>query len=101
MSQLAKLQAASTLQELAVLLGFKASAISFIRYKKPDADKYKKFEIPKRMGGVRKITAPTDDLKLLQRRLADLLQNCQDEIAEKLGRGDSGSNPDRLAPFFI
>lgn len=100
MSQLAALQAASTLHDVAALLGFKASSLAFILYKKPAVDKYRKFDIPKRMGGVRQITAPADDLKLLQRRLADLLQNCQDEINQKLGRTDDGPNPDRLAHGF-
>lgn len=80
MSQLAKLKSAQNLHDVAALLGFKASALSFILYKKTDALKYKKFEIPKRFGGTRQICAPMPELKLLQGRLSVLLQNCVDEI---------------------
>jgi len=80
MSQLKALKSATTLQDVATLLGFKLSAFTFILYKKADASKYTTFEIPKRYGGTRKICAPLDELKLLQRRLSVLLQNCVDEI---------------------
>lgn len=42
--------------------------------------KYKTFTVPKKSGGVRTISAPSPELKLLQRRLSDGLQNCWDEI---------------------
>jgi retron-type reverse transcriptase len=45
--------------------------------------KYKTFSIPKRTGGVRTISAPCPELKLLQRRLSDGLQSCWDEINTK------------------
>lgn len=80
MTQLSKLKSARTLSNVADLLGFKASAVSYILYKKADSSKYKKFDIPKRFGGTRQIAAPFPELKLLQRRLSDLLQNCADEI---------------------
>lgn len=80
MSRLAALKAASSLNALADLLGFKPKAVSYIVYKIPAAAKYTTFEIPKRSGGQRTIKAPTDKLKNLQRKLADLLQDCQLEI---------------------
>ena len=43
-------------------------------------DKYQTFTIPKKSGGVRTISAPRPELKLLQRRLSDLLHGCWDEI---------------------
>jgi retron-type reverse transcriptase len=42
--------------------------------------KYKTFTVPKKSGGVRNISAPCPELKLLQRRLSDGLQSCWDEI---------------------
>src|SRR5258705_12087029 len=80
MSRLAALKAASSLNALADLLDFKPKAVSYILYKIPAADKYTTFEIPKRSGGQRTIKAPTDKLKNLQRKLAELLQDCQLEF---------------------
>ena len=80
MSRLAALKAASSLNALADLLDFRPKAVSYIIYKISSASKYTTFEIPKRSGGQRTIKAPTDKLKNLQRRLADLLQDCQHEI---------------------
>lgn len=88
MTQLIKLKSAKTLRDVAALLNFKASALSFILYKKNGASKYKQFDIPKRYGGTRKICAPLADLKLMQRRLSDILQNCVEEINETNGRDD-------------
>ncbi len=92
MTQLTILKSAETLHAVADLLGFKASALSFILYKKPSASKYKQFDIPKRYGGTRQICAPSPDLKLLQRRLSDLLQNCVEEINEANGLDDKISH---------
>lgn len=86
MTQLTKLKSAKTIKDVAALLGFKASTLSFILYKKDNISKYKQFEIPKRYGGTRKICAPLPELKLLQRRLSDLLQNCVQEINEANGQ---------------
>src|SRR5690348_11156935 len=88
MSQLLLLRAASTLQDVATLLQFQPKALAFILYKKPAPNKYSSFEISKRSGGVRKISAPSPDLRLLQRRLSDLLQNCVAEINETHKRKD-------------
>ena len=69
-------------------------------YVREEPAKYTKFDIPKRSGGVRQISAPIDSLKLLQRNLADLLQNCYDDINESNKRGDKDKNPDRIAHGF-
>lgn len=100
MSQLKALRSAATLEDVAALLGFKLSALSYLLYKKENSSKYKIFEIPKRSGGFRKICSPSDDLKLLQRRLADVLQNCLDEINKSFNRGDSSDKPDRISHGF-
>lgn len=80
MSRLAKLKAAASLHDVAHLLGYKPKAVSYILYKLPADQKYTTFKIPKRNGGQRTIKAPVDRLKSLQRNLADLLQDCVDEI---------------------
>jgi RNA-directed DNA polymerase len=80
MSPLTSLKAATSLQNVADILGFKAKSLAFILYKKQPAEKYTKFNIPKRSGGVRPISAPYPALMLLQSRLSDLLQNCIFEI---------------------
>lgn len=85
MSSLAKLQAAKSLDDVAVLLGFKPSRLAYILYLMPAASKYAEFEIPKRSGGMRRITAPAHKLKLLQRRLANLLYLCLADI-DKAGK---------------
>lgn len=80
MSVLKSLKAANDIDGLAALLGYKPKSLSYILYKLPDATKYTTFQIPKKNGGLRDICAPTDQLKLLQRRLANTLYACRDEI---------------------
>lgn len=80
MLTLRRLQNADGLNDVAKLLGFKPGALSHILYIQQDSSKYHTFTIPKRSGGVRSISAPKKGLKLLQRRLADLLQTCIFEI---------------------
>lgn len=80
MSALKKLKNATTIAEVADILGFKTKALAYILYRQPDSLRYKEFDIPKKSGGVRHIAAPRGGLKLLQRRLADVLQECLDEI---------------------
>jgi len=80
MSRLGSLKAATSLSHVAKLLDFKPKAVSFILYRQPAGTKYKTFQIPKRSGGQRTIKAPVESLKLLQRRVSNLLQDCMDEI---------------------
>lgn len=100
MIRLNLLKSATTLQDLAAILGFKPGWLTYILYIQTPADKYKAFEIPKKAGGTRKICAPKDDLKLLQRRLADLLQDCSDEICKAQGKHDDGPQPDKISHGF-
>ena len=92
MSQLAFLKAATTLTNVAPLLNYKASGLSYVLYKIPDVAKYEVFDIPKRNGGSRRIHAPTPQLKGLQTQLSILLQNCLEEINAEEGRTNSFSN---------
>jgi len=80
MLRLSVLKQATSLSDVADLLGFRPTAVSYILYKKPLGSKYSTFQIPKRSGGQRTINAPCSPLKLLQQRLSDLLQDCFDEI---------------------
>lgn len=80
MSRLKELKAGTSLHDVAHLLGYQPKAVSYILYKLSSAQKYTTFEISKKNGGQRTIAAPVDRLKELQRRLADLLQDCLDEI---------------------
>src|ERR1022692_4192991 len=80
MSKLQSLRSAHTLADLALLLGFKAPALSYVLYKVPASAKYTSFSIPQRFGGIRLIMAPLGGLKVAQERLSDLLQDCVEEI---------------------
>lgn len=78
MSFLTDLKNTKSLNDVAHLLGYKPKSLSYVIYKMPV--KYKTFTVPKKSGGVRTISAPCPQLKLLQRRLSDGLQSCWDEI---------------------
>lgn len=82
MSQLVLLRGASLLHHVATLLQFQPKALAYILYKKPPPTRYSTFNMGKRDGSVRTINAPSPDLRLLQRNLSDLLQNCVEEINE-------------------
>lgn len=82
-SNLEKLRDAKTLNDLAHLLGYKPRVLGYLVYKM-ESNKYHHFSIPKKSGGVRDIYAPNEKLKLLQRRLADLLSVCEKEISNKI-----------------
>ncbi len=79
---LERLQAATSRRELAQLLKIKISDLTYLLYVKKEAQKYKTFEIPKKNGGHRVINAPTQELKSLQRRLAQHLQQCLADIQQ-------------------
>lgn len=99
------LRSATDIHDVASLLGYKASSLAFIVYGKGGPSKYKQFDIPKRYGGTRRISAPMPELKLLQSRLSVVLQNCLDEINEANGRADrigtrANAKADRISHGF-
>lgn len=100
MENVKNLQSAKSLADVATLLGFKPKALSYLLYAMPKEIRYSAFEIPKKNGGTRKIYAPCPQLKNLQRRLADYLLLCSDEIDAFLGRGRGGKNADRISHGF-
>jgi hypothetical protein len=67
--------------------------LAYILYAKHQQPKYHSFEIPKRGGGTRQISAPMPDLKLVQQRLSDLLQDCVEEINQAYSRKDQLAQP--------
>ncbi len=86
--RLPELKAAHTLRDLARVLNIKPASLSYVLYKFGEDKKYTIFQIPKRNGGHRTIKAPERRLKLIQRKLSDLLQDCVDEINKTTGRKD-------------
>lgn len=101
MSNLSSLRAATNIRSVAALLGFEASALAFVLYGKSAPTKYTKFTIPKRAGGAREISAPNPQLKLIQRRLANILQDCEQEVKQIYGRHDDGPRPDMVSHGFV
>ena len=88
-SPLKQLQAADTLGSISAILKIKPATLTFLLYKKDPLLRYTEFESPKRSGGKRQISAPSKDLKSLQRRVADLLQSCVNEISAETDRVDT------------
>ncbi|WP_234266554.1 retron Ec67 family RNA-directed DNA polymerase/endonuclease [Hydrogenophaga sp. NFH-34] len=84
MRKIEALKSVKSINGLADLLGFKASALGYILFKLPDAQKYNSFTIPKRSGGRRSISAPVPRLMLLQKKISTLLNDCLAEIEGKL-----------------
>ena len=80
LSVLENLKKAASRKDLAQILGYKLNRLTYIVYKIPPDQKYNKFSIPKSGGGERRICAPVDSLKTLQRQLADVLYECRVEI---------------------
>ena len=82
MTYLKKIREAHTLVDVAHILGVQPKTVSYLLYILPEATRYRSFEIPKRNGGKRLINAPEPRLKMVQRRLANVLYGCVAE-AEK------------------
>jgi RNA-directed DNA polymerase len=88
-SPLMQLQMATSIYSVAAILKVKPSALTYLLYVKDPKLRYTKFEIRKRTGGKREISAPAEDLKKLQRRVADLLLQCIEEIKKIKGYRDT------------
>ncbi|HGJ5898325.1 retron Ec67 family RNA-directed DNA polymerase/endonuclease [Arsenophonus apicola] len=74
------LKNASSRNDLAKLLNVNVIFLTNILYKVGTDNQYKQFSIPKRGTGIRVISAPNDKLKDLQRRIANLLIDCRQEL---------------------
>lgn len=73
MTYLKKIREAQTLVDVAHILGVQPKTVSYLLYILLEATRYQSFEIPKRNGGKRLINAPEPRLKMVQRRLANVL----------------------------
>lgn len=82
MSELHQLQKAASLHDLAAILNYTPSALSYLVYKRPA--KYTQFTIPKSNGEPRQICAPCDELKALQKQVKVLLDKCLATIEAKI-----------------
>jgi hypothetical protein len=80
---LERLQSCTNKFELADLLQIKVSFLTNVLYRIRPENQYKKFIIKKKSGGDREISAPNDKLKDIQKRLSNLLYECQNEICKK------------------
>lgn len=83
---LVDLKTATTLKDVAEILGFSTKGLSFFLYALNPSARYRSFEIPKKGGGARTIHAPVDGLKLIQRRLAKVLQECNEWMVAAEGK---------------
>lgn len=61
----------NTIEKLAKLIPISYSKLVYYAYVKPEEDKYTTFKVPKRSGGIRKISSPIPPLKYIQRCLAN------------------------------
>lgn len=86
MSSLAKLKSCSSRSDLAKLLEIELKHFTYLLYGLSDSEKYFEFSIPKKTGGLREIVAPIDELKDLQKKLSNILQECLSEIEAKSSR---------------
>ncbi len=64
-----------SIEDVAQLLGTSAQQLRFLLYGRAERERYRTFSISKRNGGVRTIQAPREELKNIQRRFADFLQD--------------------------
>lgn len=85
-----RLQAAKSRSGLASLLQIKHSQLTYLLYGLKEEKKYREFEIPKRNGESRTISAPIEELKSLQRHLSDVLNNVLSELeSRRLGKNNA------------
>lgn len=83
MSRLHALKNAATKSDLAFILGVKHQFLTYTLYGRDISSQYYQFQIMKKSGGYRTISAPTPELKELQSRLSKLLLDCIAEINDE------------------
>lgn len=94
LDKLNRLKSAKTRLEFSDILEMKESSLTYIIYKLKDSEKYEKFDIPKKGGGVRRICAPRSGFRYLQQRIADIL-SCVVEGDLRKGVENSASHGNR------
>ena len=65
----------TSIGDVASLLGVSVKKLRYLLFVRPEKSRYLSFTISKRRGGQRQIKAPKFELKIIQRRLADILQD--------------------------
>ena len=70
----------SSIKDISTTLFSPASSLSYILYKIPNDEKYTVFEISKKSGGKRQIKSPCKKLKFIQKKLASILTEYEEEI---------------------
>lgn len=91
-STLLRLKAATSRSDIADILDIDLKNLTYLLYKQQDSEKYTSFNINKKNGGVREISAPSKPLKSLQSKTATLLQNCLLDIEISTGNINSSSH---------
>ena len=99
MKKIDSLRAIKTKPSLAALLGVKAQFLTNTLYVLKTSNQYKTFQIKKKSGGTRTISAPFGHLKTLQSALSNLLQGCIEEINQT--KDDGTTFQSTLAHGFI
>lgn len=74
-----------TRNELADFLGISRSKLTHILYVRKPENYYSSFDIPKKSGGVRTISAPSGTLKRVQKNIANRLYEYRIQLWEKTG----------------
>ena len=67
-------QSLATRRDIAALLDIDYAKFTYYLYAVPEHRHYQRFTIPKRLGGVREISAPITPIKILQRKLNQVIQ---------------------------
>ena len=83
MTRLQELKEITTKPELAELINIKPSFFTHALYVIQPKNQYTQFQIPKKSGEKRTISAPIGKLKSIQSALSNLLLDCLDEINQK------------------
>lgn len=94
-------QAATSRADVAVLLDIELKDLTYLLYVKKDAAKYSTFSIPKKNGGVREISAPIKQIKSLQRKVADKLEQCLLDIEVITGKTNPASHGFRAGKSIL
>lgn len=81
-NKLEKLKVVITREQFANILGVNYSFLNYILYGRDSNKNYTEFNIIKKSGGKRKILAPNNDLKSIQKKLSDFLLDCKSSIDE-------------------
>ena len=79
MDTLDKLKNCKTKRRLSKIIGIKLKKITYILFVKKD-NLYTEFQIPKNNGKFRNISAPNKYLKIIQKKLKEVLEECYNEI---------------------